>query len=139
MDGRVKRIKEWIRGSSLGSRVFTIVSYGVAGALVLLVVYEILAGTILGVDPAPQIPPDGYVADETRIVLSWRKGNHKGEFNVQVAMNGDFHNPVLDKTTKETRLTLPKLKRGEKYCWRVLATDKARISCFTTTGDMVPY
>ncbi len=115
------------------------VSYGVTGALVILVVCEILAGTIFGVDPAPQIPPDGYVAHEERIRLSWRSGDHDGEFAVQVAVDGDFEQLVLSKKTRKTSLVLPRLDRGKKYCWRVLDDADAVTSCFETTPAMIPY
>ena len=117
-----------------------VVSYGIPAALLLLLVVEILADTIGGVEPAPQIPPHGYVASENVVQLYWRKGDTPGKVTVDVARGTDFDNPVFTRESDRNNLRLPPLEPGIEYCWRVRSADTiGGHSCFTTAEAYVAY
>jgi hypothetical protein len=114
--------------------------YGLPALLGLVLLLELLGGAVFGDDPRPQIPPHGYLAHEDRVTLSWRRGDHQGSFRVQVAEAGQgFDAPVIDRTLGATRLTLPALDPGRRYCWRVLAESGATVTCFRTAPAYVAY
>jgi len=115
------------------------IQYAVPGSLLFLLVYKLAVASIVGVAPAPQIPPDGYVASEDRITLYWRRGSHEGDFTLQVAQGERFDAPVVMKNTSQTTYLLPRLKPNTEYCWRVVDDPGARRACFTTERVFVPY
>jgi hypothetical protein len=117
------------------------ISYGVPGLMVLTVAGKIIWATAFGVDPAPLIPPVGYVADENRVALHWRRGDVEGELTVEVAKGDDFGNPVFSARSKDRKLVLPRLEPGQRYCWRVRADGDAGgvVSCFETSNATVTY
>lgn len=116
------------------------ISYGVPALLFLAIAFEILSATIFGVDPAPQIPPYGYVANENRVTLYWRKGDVEGELTVEVAQGQDFDNPVFSARSAAAKLVLPRLEPGEEYCWRIRNDDDvSACSCFSTSEMTVTY
>jgi hypothetical protein len=115
------------------------VSYALPALLLITLVYMILNATIFGTWPTPGSPPHEYYAEEDRVRLLWHRGTHKGPFTVQVAQGGDFKNPVFTKKTKQTKLLLPRLKPGKRYCWRAVAHDRAPVSCFHTSHRLVAY
>ena len=117
------------------------ISYGIPAALLLLLVVEILADTLGGVEPAPQIPPHGYVASENAVQLYWRKGDTPGKTTVEVARGADFENPVFSAESDKNKMLLPPLDPGVEYCWRVRAAGDSggRQACFTTAEAFVAY
>jgi hypothetical protein len=117
------------------------ISYGVPALLFLAIAFETVSAAIFGVDPAPQIPPYGYVANENRVTLHWRKGDVQGELTVEVAQGRDFDNPVFSARSKSEKLVLPRLDPGHEYCWRVRRADDdgGPYSCFSTSEMTVTY
>jgi hypothetical protein len=118
-----------------------VISYGIPGLMVLTVAGKILWATLFGVDPAPLVPPVGYVANENRVKLHWRRGDTAGELTVEVARGDDFGELVFSARSKATNLVLPRLEAGQRYCWRVRAAgdDGGAVSCFETSRTTVTY
>lgn len=121
--------------------------YAVPAALFLVLIYKIVASAVFEI-PRPQIPPDGYVAKEPRVDLSWSEGDHRGTFRLQVAAGGNRFDEldsgargadslVVDTTLKTTTFRLPELEPGKEYCWRVLAEEDALVSCFRTSRSFI--
>jgi len=115
------------------------ISYGVPALLFVTLAVKLVWAAIAGVAPGPTVPPDGYLAAEDQVHLYWRKGDHKGPFQIQVAKGTSFDAPVFEKQTTATDLVLPRLAPGQRYCWRVLDDAGARHACFTTSELFVPY
>ena len=120
-------------------RVRHAVGLGAPALLLLILLLQLLRGPLFGDSPRPQIPPDGYLAYESRVQLSWFKGDHTGLFQVQLAVGDDFDQPLVNRTVSESKLTLPALEPGRRYCWRVLAADDAKVTCFHTAASTLPY
>ncbi len=124
---------------SLRRHVPVTLSYGFPALLLLVLASRLLLSFTFGEAPVPQLPLTGHVATEERVRLSWRRGDYKGPFTVQVAVNEKFEAPVFSQSTSKTSLLLPKLKRGDRYCWRVQKRENSPVSCFSTSKEVVPY
>jgi hypothetical protein len=107
-------------------------SYGIPALLTIAVVALLISGALRGDPPAPQIPPSGYHAHEPEIHFEWRRGNHQGPFRFQIAKDGDFDAPEVDRETAQTQLEIPRPGPGD-YCWRV--ADDSPTACFTVPSD----
>jgi hypothetical protein len=117
-----------------------VVAYIFPAFLLLVLLYKILIPILVGEEPKPQIPPDGYMAYEDQVTLRWSPGEHQEPFQLQVANKKDgFEKLILNRETNNTRLTLPSLPPGQTYCWRVLDDADAVVSCFKTNAAFVAY
>jgi len=121
------------------ARLARIVSYGLPLVAVAAVAGTLAVAFLIADPPRLQVPARGYVAHEPKVRLVWRRGDHQGPFTVQVAAGRDFSRPLVDHSTLETELVLPRLPAGGHYCWRVVATSSAEVSCFDTAPAVVAY
>lgn len=132
-------LKSWWNSHTVPELIAGFVSYGLPSMLVVVLLTKLLPGVIYGAPAMPSIPPHGYVAVEDRVHLHWRRGNHEGEFHIQVSMDESFKEIVFERITSKLNLVLPRLKPGMRYCWRVLNNDRSPKSCFTSSSNFVPY
>ena len=113
--------------------------YGVLTFLVAYLVIKVIVYWVSGDQPTPVNPPDGYVSHDARVRVAWSPSGQATSYQLEVAENGDFSNPVYTLKTGITAARLPPLEPGKRYCWRVLASDSARISCFHISDIQVLY
>lgn len=126
------------------TRIRSVVEYGLPLILLVVLLYKVIGGIVWGDIPRPQIPPNGYLAQETRVILHWSRGDHEGPFKLQVLADGDDFDDakgnalIVDHTVTETMYRLPQLQPGKKYCWRVIE-DNGIVSCFRTSDSLITY
>lgn len=113
--------------------------YGLVTFLLVYTVLKILGSAIFGDQPTPATPPNGFVAHENRVLVSWSASGDYPSYHLQVAEEGDFSSLVYSLETTRTATRLPTLEPGKRYCWRVLADDSARVSCFRIADIQVMY
>jgi hypothetical protein len=112
--------------------------YGVLAFLLAWCAVAVVTYLVAGDRSVPLSPPDGYVAEEARVSLSWSEGEAPPEHEVEVAAGRDFSNPVFSKSAKGTTIVLPRLEPGTEYCWR-LASNPSKVSCFMTGRNSITY
>jgi hypothetical protein len=112
--------------------------YGVLAFVLAWCAVAVIAYLVVGEKPTPLAPPDGYVAEEARVSLSWSAGDTPPEYDVEVAEGRDFEAPVFSKPVRDTNVVLPQLKPDTEYCWR-LKSNPSRISCFRTGRHSITY
>jgi hypothetical protein len=114
-----------------------IMRYGLVAFLLLYVIYAVTAYVVIGDAPTPQVPPDGYRTLQPRVRLTWSPGDVEPPFEITVARDGDFANPVHRSSTNSTSMNLPPLEPGKRYCWRI--SGSAAVSCFETAPHTIPF
>jgi hypothetical protein len=112
--------------------------YAVAALLLAWCLWAIGGYLLAGDRAVPLSPPDGYVAEEGRVLLTWSEGGGVEEQAVEVAEGEDFSKTVFSKTVKGASVSLPRLAPGARYCWR-LESNPGYVSCFTTGPVPVDY
>jgi len=105
--------------------------YGVTAFLLFWCVFVIAAYLVTGDRPRPMSPPDGYVAEEPRVRLSWSPGGTGPAYDVLVGLGEDFSKPVFSRRVRGTAVVLPRLAPDTRYCWKVDGR-KGDVSCFRT-------
>ncbi|MDJ0762201.1 MAG: fibronectin type III domain-containing protein [Myxococcota bacterium] len=114
--------------------------YGLVVFLFAFLIYKAIAYCSFGDRPTPAVPPAESVIHHHYIRLSWSPGDASPPFRIQVAQNGDFSDPVLDRQVYKATAKLPPLEPGTRYCWRVFDDDQsARASCFKTADLILRY
>jgi hypothetical protein len=130
-----KQLLRWIRAHPR-----LLAETAVLAVLLAVLVYKVGGSLLHGDAPLPQIPPNGYVAYENRIYLRWFPGDHEGPFQVQVFdIERGFDEAVFNRQLTKNNVVLPVLEPGRKYCWRVLDSYDAHVSCFKTSRSFMAY
>jgi len=122
-----------------GPRLWRGLNYGLPALLLLVLLVKLFGAALFGEPPRPQIPPHGYLAYEKQVTLYWSRGRHEGDFHVQVSADGDFSQPVVERSVSGEKLILPPLEPGREYCWRVLDESDALVTCFRTNHAITPH
>ena len=112
--------------------------YAAVGALLATSAWVVIAYLVAGDRPTPLTPPDGHVAEESRVQLTWSDVGPERSHRIVVAKGEDFSKPVFDKKVRGASVYLPRLRPGERYCWKV-AGSGTRISCFRTGQHAIRY
>ena len=74
-------------------------------------------------------PANGAQDTENQIVLDWQDSDGIDQYNLQLATNPDFQNPIIDINLGSSTYTTPSLATGTVYYWRVRALSE----CFTSS------
>jgi len=97
--------------------------------LMLSALLQMLGYLLFGDGLVAQIPPDGYIAQEERVRVSWSAGDHPAPFRVQlITEDGDFDDPLLDLEVRRSTTYLPLLEPGRTYRWRMLHRESGATS-----------
>ena len=112
--------------------------YGVVAFLLASCAVAVVAYLVAGDRSMPLSPPDGYVAEETRVSLSWSEGEDQPNHTVEVAEGRDFSKPIFSKSVQGTTALLPQLEPDTTYCWR-LKSNPSKLSCFRTGRHSITY
>ena len=94
--------------------------------------------------PTLSSPPNGATNQPLTLTLMWKGTVVSGGYDVQVATNPDFANPLVNVQTSATSLVVNNLERGTMYYWRARAwyllvvSNWSASSIFTTVPAQQP-
>jgi len=105
------------------------------------VLWLLVPAAVRGGDlPTPQSPPVGASCDESRVRLVWQASVGAGPYQIEVAEAAGFDRIVWRGSSQTTTVTLPPLRAGRRFHWRVRRGEiVGPPSEFETAPDPVPY
>ena len=115
--------------------------YLVSLILIAIFTWTIVEVYLLGVGPAPQQPPPGFVEERLEARLQWHKGNLKEKTKLEVSVdNADFEELFVDKDVTGNTHLINKLEPGHTYYWRLVqGGEPSSVYTFKTSPHAVAF